>query len=217
MTNLVEMGTAVDVVYFDSSKAFDAVSHNILIDQRMKYRLGKWAWRWAEDRWNCQAGRAVTNIPKTSWRPVTSGVPQGWILSPVLLNIFIDGLGGETECTLSRFADDTVLGGVSDAPDSCVVTQRDLVRLEKWADRNLMKFSKENCTVLHLRRCNLMHQRRLGTHQLESSCAEKASGGLEDKLTMSQQCTLIAKKASDILGCILQMHPGRALPAGGRK
>lgn len=60
-----------------------------------------------------------------------------------------------------------------------------------------------------------MDHYRLGTHQLESSCAEKASGGLRDNLTVSQRCTLVAKAASDILGCILHMHPSRALPAGG--
>ena len=108
-------------------------------------------------------------------------------------------------------------GEVTDAPNVCAVTQRDLVRLGKGADRNLMKFSKEKCEVLRLGRCNPMHQHRLETHQLESSCAEKASRGLEDNLTVSQQCTLMAKKASDILGCILQMRSGRALPAGGGK
>lgn len=44
------------------------------------------------------------------------------------------------------------MGGVTDAADGCVVTQRDLVRLEKLADRNDMKFSKENRKVLHLER-----------------------------------------------------------------
>lgn len=60
-----------------------------------------------------------------------------------------------------------------------------------------------------------MHGHRLGTHQLESSCVEKAPGGLENKLTMREHCGLIAKKASGILDCILQMHPGIALPVGG--
>lgn len=44
--------------------------------------------------------------------------------------------------TFSKFSDDTKLGGVVDAPDRCVANQRDLNELEKWANRNLVEFSK---------------------------------------------------------------------------
>ncbi|KAK4828607.1 hypothetical protein QYF61_000059 [Mycteria americana] len=112
--------------------------------------------------------------------------------------------------------------------------QRNLGRLEKWADRNLMKFNKGKCKVLHLGRSNPMyqlswfnpsqqlscdtaaqkltlsqpkpaHQYMLGATQLESSLAEKDLEILLDtKLTMSQQCALATKEANDILGCIRQ-------------
>jgi len=47
---------------------------------------------------------------------------------------------------------------VADTPDGHTAIQRDLDRLEKWADRNLMKFSKEKCKVLYLGRNKAMHQ-----------------------------------------------------------
>ncbi|CAM5106476.1 unnamed protein product [Natator depressus] len=162
-------------------------------------KIERWIRNWLKGRLQ----RVILKGELSDWKEVTSGVPQGSVLGPVLFNLFIIDLGTKSGSVLIKFADVTKLGGIANLEKDRDIIQEDLDDLVNWSNSNRMKFNSEKCKVMHLGINNKNFSYKLGMHQLEVTEEEEDLGVLVDhRMTMSCQCDMAMKKANAILGCI---------------
>ncbi|RMC10347.1 hypothetical protein DUI87_13150 [Hirundo rustica rustica] len=200
VTQLVDAGKAVDVVYLDFSKAFDTVSHSTLLDKLAARGLDRSTLPWVRNWLDGQAQRVVVNGSASSWWPVTSGVPQVSVLGPALFNIFIDDMDEGMESFISKFLDDTKLGACVNLLEGRRALQKDLEQLDRWAESNKMKFNKSKRQVLHFGSNNPLQRYRLGMVWLDSAQAERDLGVL---VTAAEQEPAVCPGGQEG-----QWHPG---------
>ena len=189
----------VDVVYFDFSKAFDSVNHDILLmklknQYGLNGRLLRFLVDYLRDRQQCVA----IGGEKSEYRAVASGVPQGSILGPLLFVMFINDMIGcvSDKTNIALYADDTKIWREILGWDDHLALQNDIDHLLEWARLNKMTFHPQKCKVLSVAKVKYepvlpfqLYIYNLGGTLLDYTSSEKDLGVIVNStLTTDEQC-----------------------------
>ena len=79
---------------------------------------------------------------------VTSDVPQGTVLDPLLFLLYVKNLPENLQSSVRLFADDALFYGIISNEDDCNRLQSDLFELKHLQERRQMKFNPSTCKMI---------------------------------------------------------------------
>ena len=138
--------------------------------------------------------------------PVTSGVPQGSVLGPILFLIYIHDLPDSVKSHVRLFADDTIIYNHIKVKKDQLQLKSDLQKLEAWEGKWLMEFHPGKCQVINFTRSpKLIHKYTLHDHQLDAVSSAKYLGlTLSKDMTWKTHVSQVITKANRSLGFLIR-------------
>ena len=145
-------GQQSDLILLDFSKAFDKVSHSKLLYKLHEHGIRGCTLDWIRSFLIGRTQVVVLEGEKSDEVPVTSGVPQGSVLGPLLFLLYINNLPDHVKSQVRLFADDTAVYLTINNLNDCNTLQQDLNTLEQWEIKWEMRFNPSKCQVLNITR-----------------------------------------------------------------
>ena len=144
------VGKQTDIILLDFSKAFDKVNHGKLLWKLHQYGIRVQVLAWIRAFLESRSQRVVLNGKESESIPVTSSVPKGSVLGPILFLIYINDLPDGIFSQVHLFADDTALYLTIVGKDDGAALQQDLDRLSVWESMWDMEFNPSKCQVVQV-------------------------------------------------------------------
>ena len=218
-TNLVEFvnfcvgmmdnGIQVDVAYTDFSKAFDRILHRLLLKKLCKMGIHSSLLEWLES-YLCNRKQFVKLSGFISKQiDVTSGVPQGSHLGPLLFILFMNDVPdilSYSKCLM--FADDLKIYCPVKSVLDATNLQRDLDKLSSWCQQNCLFLNIDKCKVMsvHRKRCPITFAYHLDQIPLERLSVVKDLGVMLDStLSFTLHVDFVVCKAYSMLGFMMRI------------
>ena len=150
LTEALDQGDDVDIIYLDFSKAFDKLQHRRLMKKLWGYGIRGKVYKWIKEFLANRTQQVVVDGQSSSTKPVTSGVPQGSVLGPILFVIYINDLPDVIQCCIRLFADDSKIYWRVSRIEHVEILQSCLNKAVTWADIWEMFFNLLKCHHLHV-------------------------------------------------------------------
>jgi exonuclease III len=203
-TSTVDSGVPVDVVTVDFSRAFDRVVHTKLISKLDALGIGGNTLKWIQSFLLNRTQSVWVGTTCSNSISVTSGVPQGSVLGPLLFILFISDLSvGDGSVKQPKFADDLKLYRPLESSVAHQVLQVSLNELWDWSATWDLPINIKKCGLLHVGQNNPRQTYTLGGGCLSHSRLMKDLGvWLTADLKVNAHCTQIvacAKKRAIML------------------
>ncbi len=149
-TKALDEGYTIDTVYMDFQKAFDKVPHKRLLYKIAKYGINHQILKWIESYLDNRTQYVTVKGNSSTLHKVTSGIPQGTVLGPLLFVIYINDLPNNILTNIYMFADDTKLFNVITSPLDKQTLQDDLYTIMSWSTKWLLPFNLDKCKYMHI-------------------------------------------------------------------
>ena len=201
-TEELDNHNCIDTIYLDFQKAFDTVPHQRLLNKLRGYGIKGPLLNWLENFLIGRKQRVVLNGEESEWTEVTSGIPQGSVLGPILFIIYINDLPDTVKSMVKLFADDTKIYSVVNNEEDQECLQSDINNLMAWSQKWMLTFNKKKCKYMHLGH-EPGNTYKMEGEEITRSSEEKDLGiNIDDKLKFQSHISIQVKKANQKLGLI---------------